>query len=152
MCSKRKTAEEPASRQPPPFVLALDDYDPYKSENIYDAKPSFTAPSIDTQIAVTRGEKLAVLSNEIDWWILCKSIDFDKQGYVPTILFAPVCVAGAEDRYECTWVFTARMSRETMRNGIKIFVSKYAPKVAKTGPKLVLQNNGLIKDISYLQY
>ena len=136
MCSKRKTAEEPTSRQPPPFVLALDDYDPFKSGNIYDAKPSFTAPSIDTQIAVTRGEKLAVLSNEIDWWILCKSIDFDKQGYVPTILFAPVCVAGAEDRYDCTCIITARLSRETMRNHLKTFVSKYAPRGAKNLSKV----------------
>lgn len=105
MCSKRKTAEDPASKKPPPYVLALDDYDPYKSGNIYDGKPSFTAPSIDTQIAVTRGEKLAVLSDEIDWWILCKSIDSDTQGYVPTILFAPVCVAGTEDRYKHTCVY-----------------------------------------------
>ena len=76
----------------PTHVLALEDYDPNHSGSIYDSQQSFEAPCKSSQLSFKRGEKLRVLCDTLDWWILCESGETEQKGYVPSILFAPFCV------------------------------------------------------------
>ena len=94
----RKKQVHFAPTAPPQIIVALEDHDPYKSGRVYDGHPSFTTPSIDTQLVFRRGDQFEVLSEQIDWWLLCKSSDSEKQGYVPSILFAPFCIESTDDR------------------------------------------------------
>ncbi len=90
MCS-RKQKETPKTLIPP-YVFALYDFDPHTSGQIYDQQTNFAAPDVGMQLSFKRGDRLMVLSGELNWWILCKHVTSDEQGYVPSLLLAPVCV------------------------------------------------------------
>ncbi|XP_065055747.1 multidrug resistance-associated protein 1-like [Rhopilema esculentum] len=94
----RKKQIHLAPKAPPQVIVALEDHDPYKKGNVYDGHPSFTTPSVDTQLVFRRGDQFEVISEQIDWWLFCKSSDSEKQGYVPSILFAPFCIETTDDR------------------------------------------------------
>lgn len=98
MHSKRRKPATLSQKQPPPYVLALDDHDPLKAGNIYDKQPSFLAPDVKNQLSFKRGDQLKVVADELDWWILCEKLDSDEKGYVPTILFAPLGLSSPNDR------------------------------------------------------
>ena len=97
MCSRGSVNNDPTSKVPPPYVLALEDYDPYQHGNVYDSQPTFSAPNVSTQLSFRKGEKFRVVSDELDWWILCEKVDTKETGYVATIFFAPLC-ATSNDR------------------------------------------------------
>ena len=96
MCSRRKTTGMPTSKVPPPYVLALEDYDPYQYGDVYDSQPTFSAPNVSTQLSFRKGDKFRVVSDELDWWILCEQVETKESGYVATILFAPLCATSKE--------------------------------------------------------
>ncbi len=95
MCSRRKKDAEP--KRPPPYMVALYDFDPFTPSDVIHQHPSYTAPDVSNQLAFKRGDRLQVLSEELDWWMPCKQATSDDQGYVPSSLFAPVCVVSTEN-------------------------------------------------------
>lgn len=76
---------------PPSQIVALYDYNPLNDE-VQDANfPSFAAPEVNVQLSFIRGETLEVISKTLDWWLVCKSSAHGKEGYVPSVYFAPLC-------------------------------------------------------------
>jgi len=96
MCTRANTETKSTPSKPPPYVLALQDYDPHQSQAVYDKQPPFTVPDISNQLSFNRGEVLRVVSDVLDWWILCEKAETKQQGYVATKCFAPICSSPPE--------------------------------------------------------
>ncbi|XP_065684365.1 multidrug resistance-associated protein 1-like [Hydra vulgaris] len=79
----------------PSFFVALYDY----SKSSSNEQHLFITPEFSTQLSYKRGEILSMISDDLDYWILCKSTTTGKQGYVLTSLLAPLTGAGASVRY-----------------------------------------------------
>ena len=93
-----KETKQLPSKDPPPYVLALYDFDPCSSEETFEGRPDFMSPDVNAQLQLNRGDRLAVLSEEMDWWIYCRCLSTDKEGYVPSVICAPVCEVVADSR------------------------------------------------------
>ena len=72
------------------YVVALYDYDPTNGEFFHKGEPHYAAPAEATQLKFKRGEKFEVLTDKLDWWIYCRSLQSGQEGYVSTELMAPV--------------------------------------------------------------
>ena len=96
MCTRGTTEATSSPSKPPPYVLALQDYDPHQSDAVYDKQPPFAVPDVSNQLSINRGEVLRVVSDVLDWWILCEKADTKQQGYVCTKWFAPICSSSSE--------------------------------------------------------
>ena len=97
MCKRGRKPDDSTPKRPPPYVLALEDYDPYQhTSNVYDSQPDVAAPNVDAQLSFKRGERLRVVSDELDWWMLCENEVTNEKGYIATVFFAPICAVSTE--------------------------------------------------------
>ena len=85
-----------ANSKPPSHVLTLYDYDPVLDVVHNQEEPDFVAPDKSIQLPFKRGERLAVISTNLEWWLVCKSTESGKEGYVPTVFVAPLCDANKQ--------------------------------------------------------
>eukprot|EP00794_Sanderia_malayensis_P010896 gene10896-12055_t len=97
MCSRQKKTPK---KNTPPYVFSLYNFEPSTANAVYDSEPAYAAPPLNMQLAFKEGDKLRVLSEVLDWWILCKHVSGDgEEGYAPSCLLAPICVETANDDY-----------------------------------------------------
>ncbi|XP_012560528.2 multidrug resistance-associated protein 1 isoform X1 [Hydra vulgaris] len=82
----------------PSLFVALYDHNPENNTSTGEQQPSIT-PELSKQLSYKRGEILSMISDDLDYWILCKSTVTGKQGYVLTSLLAPLTGAGASVHY-----------------------------------------------------
>ena len=80
----------------PANVIALYNFDPLNDEIPSSGESiSQAQPDVSVLLKVSRGDKLAVMSESLDWWLMCKSTQTGKEGYVFSTLTAPF----SENRY-----------------------------------------------------
>ena len=95
-CKRKKKLQ--TKKLPPPYLLVLYDFDPLTAESILDEDTTLCAPDVNHQLPATRGDKLAVISEELDWWMKCRSLRTEECGYIPSIICSPVCEVPVEER------------------------------------------------------
>ena len=71
-------------------VVSLYDYDAVKEDLITSGEHNFVAPDVNVVLSFSRGDKLCVISETLDWWILCRSLKTGEEGYVNTAYCAPI--------------------------------------------------------------
>ena len=75
----------------PTHVVTLFDYDAAHDDLVKSSgEHNFVTPEVNVLLSFSRGERLRVLTDVLDWWILCKSLKTGKEGYVPTVYCAPI--------------------------------------------------------------
>ena len=79
----------------PTHVVALYDYTPTNSKDSEDSnglpKIEFIPDHVeDQQLTLQRGQVFQVISETLDWWILCEAKQDGRKGYVPTVFCAPL--------------------------------------------------------------
>ena len=74
----------------PKCLITLYNFDPKKDEipSSSDSIPE-SQPDVSVLMEFARGDKLTVLSTELDWWIMCRSIRTGQEGYIFSTLTAP---------------------------------------------------------------
>ena len=78
------------NEKPPEYVVALYDYNPLNDEPPLDGKQQQISPDSSAQLSIARGDKLQVISDSLDWWLMCRSTKTKAEGYVCSILLAPL--------------------------------------------------------------
>ena len=91
MKNKRRKSENKKKLAPvPEHLITLYNFDPKKDEipTSTDTIPE-SQPDSSVLLEYVRGDKLTVLSTELDWWLMCKSVRTGQEGYVFSSLTAP---------------------------------------------------------------
>ena len=71
-------------------VIALYDYNPLKDELPSNCCHQKTAPDPSVQLSIRRGDKFFVVTETMDWWLLCRSVKTNEEGYICSVLLAPL--------------------------------------------------------------
>lgn len=81
----------------PDHLISLYNFDPKQDEipSSSNGAISEAQPDVSVLLEFAKGDKLLVLSKELDWWLLCKAPRTGQEGYVLSTLTAPL-----GDRYD----------------------------------------------------
>ena len=90
MKHKRKSSKKQKPTALPEYLITLYNFDPRKDEVPTSGNTIPEAqPDVSVLMEFVRGDKLMILSQELDWWLMCKSLRTGQEGYVFSTLTAP---------------------------------------------------------------